>query len=78
MNDTVELCVEHHGETKCFEAVFSQFGFSYRITIDVRNNPVIFEPDEERNWRARVENGAADKETLELIPLLAAQLHELL
>lgn len=78
MYETLELCVEHGGELKCFPAVFSQYGFSYRITIDIKGTVVIFEPDEEREWRARIEDGTPTKEATELIPLVAEKLKELL
>ena len=78
MYETLEICIDHAGKTKCFHAVFSRYGYSYRIVVDIKNIQVIFEPDEERQWRARVETGMPDKETYELIPLLAAKLNDLL
>lgn len=46
------LSIKHHGQTRSYHGVFSQYGFSYRFTVDVDGNEVIFEPDEERNLRA--------------------------
>jgi hypothetical protein len=77
MYEIPDICVEHRGQTKCFPAVFTQTGFSYRITVTVNGIQVIFEPDEEREWRARVENNAPAKHLHELIPLIAEQLKEL-
>ena len=77
MHDALEICIEHRGQTKCFPAAFSQFGYSYRITVDVFNTPVIFEFDEERQWRARLENiTSPNKELQELVPLIAAELEK--
>jgi hypothetical protein len=65
------------GQTKCFPAIFSQYGYSYRITITILGMNVIFEPDEERQWRARFENNTPmNKDVQELLPLIAAELHE--
>ena len=77
MDNPFEICVEHHGQTKCFSAVFSQFGYTYRITITILDNDVIFEPDEERQWRARIENiTSMNKELQELVSLIVAELDE--
>ena len=77
MDESIEICVEHKGQTKCFPAVFSQYGYSYRITITILGMNVIFEPDEERQWRARMENNTPmNKDVQELLPLIAAELHK--
>ena len=77
MDEPIQICVEHNGQTKCFPAVFSQYGYSYRITITILGMNVIFEPDEERQWRARMENNTPmNNEVQELLPLIAAELHD--
>jgi len=77
MDESIEICVEHNGQTKCFPAIFSQYGYSYRITITILGMNVIFEPDEERRWRARIENNThMNKDVQELLPLIAAELDE--
>ena len=79
MYETLDICVEHRGQTKCFPSIFTQTGFSYRMTVTVHDTEVIFEPDEERQWRARLENNTTmNKEVQELIPLIADELKELL
>lgn len=75
MPDSLEICVDHRGQSKCFPVTFRKFGYSYRITVIVNDTEVIFEPDEERNFRARVEDHAkVTKELQELIPLIANEL----
>jgi hypothetical protein len=77
MDEELEICVEHKGEKKCFPAVFSKTGYSYRITVTINEIPVIFEPDEEREWRARIETVTPEnKDFYDLIKLVAAELHE--
>jgi hypothetical protein len=77
MDEPIEICVEHRGQTKCFPAVFSKYGYSYRITITILDTNVIFEPDEERQWRARIENNTPmTRDLQELVPLIAAELDE--
>jgi len=78
MYEIPDICVEHRGQTKCFPAVFNKTGYSYRITVTVNDIQVIFEPDEERQWRARLENNTPPKDFHELIPLIADELKELL
>lgn len=79
MYETLDICVEHRGQTECFPAIFTQTAFSYRMTVTVHDIQVIFEPDEERQWRARLENNLQmNKELQELIPLIADELKNLL
>jgi len=39
---------------KAYKGELQQFGYSYRIMIVIDEVQVIFEPDEERNFRAMV------------------------
>ena len=77
MPDSLEICVDHRGQSKCFPVTFRKFGYSYRITVIINNTEVIFEPDEERKFRARIDDHAkVTKEHQELIPLIANELEK--
>ena len=79
MDETLEICVDHRGQSKCFPVTFKKFGYSYRITVIANDTEVIFEPDEERNLRARIEDHSkVTKELQELIPLIGAALEKAL
>lgn len=72
-----ELNIKHRGETKTFHGTFSKYGYSYRFTIDIEGNEVIFEPDEERNLRAIVPAAMQDHSKMkELVPLIAEELQK--
>lgn len=75
MHHELEICVIYKGEQQCFPAVFNRLGYTYRFTVNIRDVSVIFEPDEERQWRARTESGQAlDKDVIALIPLVAEEI----
>ena len=54
MDDTFELPVNYKNEELLFPAEFLRMGYSYKIKVDVYGQMILFEPDEERNWRAVV------------------------
>ena len=50
-----ELPVEHGGATHLLKATLRQMGYTYRIIIHLNEQEIIFERDEEQQWRARTE-----------------------
>jgi len=50
--DEFQLPVTYNNETVYYTTVFLQYGYSYKLQVDIAGTPVFFEPDEERNWRA--------------------------
>jgi hypothetical protein len=54
MDETFELPVNYKNNELHFPAEFLRTGYSYKIQIDVYGKMIMFEPDEERNWRALV------------------------
>lgn len=72
-----ELSIKYRGGTKVFTCSFAQLGYTYRFIVQIDGNEVIFEPDEERNFRARLTSPAHPDHTLrEQIALVAAQLEQ--
>jgi hypothetical protein len=74
MNDSsFDLHVDYRNNEMIFPAQFLRTGYSYKIQVDVNGTFIDFEPDEERNWRAIVNedpenyNSKASKELLEAI-----------
>lgn len=72
MNEPFEIPVLYKGEHLFFPAKLLVSGYSYRIEADVKNEKIIFEPDEERHFRAIIaseksEPAKVDPELLKVI-----------
>ncbi|KAA8485060.1 hypothetical protein BDE36_2229 [Arcticibacter tournemirensis] len=83
MDDLLVLPVEYRGESLKFETRIFSYGYTYRVEVDIGGFKVIFEPDEERNYRAissaeqmdKKEN-MPDKDLLQAIALQLQALHQ--
>jgi hypothetical protein len=72
MNEPFDLPVMHRGEEIFFPAQLKQFGYTHRFVVNVRGTEIFFEPDEERNYRAIIEQEKVDKEvSIELLQAIA-------
>jgi hypothetical protein len=73
MDDDLEIRVTYKNQELIFLAKFIQFGYTYKFEVDVNGIPVLFEADEERNFRAIIDpaitntNQKIDKELIGLI-----------
>lgn len=73
MDDTFEILVTHNNKELIFKAKLLQSGYSYKFEMDVNAITVLFEPDEERNFRAIIHpstkqgNSKIDIELIKLI-----------
>lgn len=56
MADSFDITVAFKGTEHQFPAELRPFGFSYRIWVKVGEAELLFEPDEERNFRAILHN----------------------
>jgi hypothetical protein len=77
MNDPFELPVIFNGKEMMFQSQLQQYGYVHKLKINVNGNEVMFEPDEERQYRAIVspEAGEKIKQTdIELLKLIAEAL----
>ncbi len=52
MLDFFDLPVEYNGNEKLFPAELQPMGFTHKIKVTVEGIEILFEPDEERNYRA--------------------------
>ncbi len=52
MDEDFDIPVLYNNKEIAFKTKLLKFGYSYRFEVDIYGNPVIFEPDEERNLRA--------------------------
>jgi hypothetical protein len=76
--DEFDVAVEFHGKHLSFPARLLMFGYSYKIEVEVNTIKVLFEPDEERNYRALVDESDRQTIDVELLGAVAAALHEAL
>lgn len=56
MEDNFIIDISNDGVEMNFEARLIPFGYSYKIIINVNNIEVSFEPDENRDYRAIVQD----------------------
>ena len=52
MDEQFELPVEYKGQQHIFKATLLVYGLSHKFSVDVNGQVIVFEPDEERNYRA--------------------------
>lgn len=76
-----ELPVSYNGEELCFPGQLHQYGYSHKIEINVNGISLLFERDEERNWRVIVNPAELEKNKLintELLQAIAGSIEDLL
>ena len=77
MDDTFDIPVIYKNKQLIFNAKLLQSGYSYKFEVDLNGSNVLFEPDEERNFRAiidpSIEHGR-NKINIELIKLIVKAL----
>ncbi|WP_423149725.1 hypothetical protein [Rubrolithibacter danxiaensis] len=80
MEETFTLKANYKGEERGFEAKLVSYGYSYRFHVDIDGVGVFFEPDEERRYRAILDNEAIEKNlksNVELVQLVGKKIEEL-
>jgi len=76
MDESFDLPVTYNGKEEQFPAKLVKFGYSYRIEVEIDESIILFEPDEERNWRAQ-SIGDMEKNKKITTGLLQAIVHSL-
>lgn len=80
MPESFELPVWYKEKELMLPAELQARNASHRIIVQIENFPFIFEPDEERNYRAVIsaeDHSKAEKIDRELLKAVAETLHEL-
>ena len=57
MSEQFSLNINYNNQELELESEFQPWGYTYRINIRVNDMIVVFEPDEERNYRAIIPLG---------------------
>ena len=62
MPDDFDIPVTYKGKEHSFPASLVSTGYSYKIQVDVFGKTISYEPDEERNFRALINNADLDQQ----------------
>jgi hypothetical protein len=57
-----ELPVTWRKEEMLFKARLLKLGYGFKMEVEIDGRPVLFEPDEEGNWRAMTDPSTCEKE----------------
>ena len=71
-DDTFKIPVTYRGEELSFPAKFLMSGYTHKIQVEVDEQLIMFEPDEERNYRAILNAAQLEKGAKIDVPLLQA------
>lgn len=74
MDETFDLPVFYNNEEILLPAQLHQYGYTYKIEVEVNGRSIFFERDEERNWRAIAENNTSVN--FELLQAISISLQE--
>ena len=76
MNEEFDLSVVFDNKQYHFKTKLLQFPLTHKFQVDVNDIEVLFEPDEERNYRAVLPENADDQKPpdIELLKAIAGEL----
>jgi hypothetical protein len=80
MAEHFQLHITCQGKQKVYEAQLLQLGYLHKIQVDMEGATILFEPDEESNYRALVGEEQVQKSkaiSIELLQSVAQQLQTL-
>lgn len=79
MDESFELPVDYQGREIVLPGKLTRRGYSYQLHIEVEGVEIIFEPDEERNFRAMIDHPDAQKKiNIDLVRAIGEALDKLL
>ena len=52
MDEQFDLPIQYKGEQYIFKGALIVHGYTHKFNVDVNGQTIVFEPDEERNYRA--------------------------
>lgn len=77
MPESFELPVQFKDKTILLPAELQIWGYGHRIVVTLDGQAIVFEPDEERNYRAIISNGEKPP-ALEMIKAITESIESLL
>ena len=81
MDEQFELPVFFNNAELSFPTRLLNYGYSYKLEVDMDGTKLLFEPDEERNWRALIayeELDANKKLSVDLLKAVASSIEEIM
>lgn len=76
MPESFTLTIFHKGVEQSYDAELRLMGYTHKIAVNIEGTEILFEPDEERNYRALLSEPEIHNKKFdtELIGLIAAEL----
>jgi hypothetical protein len=76
MSEQFTFTIPYKNENREFEAELRVFGYTHKIAISIDGTEILFEPDEERNYRAVLPGSDSTAKNMDtaLLELLAVEL----
>jgi len=77
MDEQFDLMIEYKGENYNFDAALVVHGYAYKFNVDVNGQIIVFETDEEGNYRALLNPNELEKNqniNIELLKKIAEAL----
>jgi hypothetical protein len=81
VDNSFGLPVNYKGKELVFEGQLHQYGYTHKIELNINGVSVLYERDEERNWRALIDPSQIEKNkliTIELLQAIADSIEEVL
>jgi hypothetical protein len=81
MNDTFEIPVSYKGNDLVFEARLLNYGYNYKIQVEINGIDVFLEPDEEKNFRVIVDPShleGKNKLNIELLEIIVSTIESVM
>jgi hypothetical protein len=80
MAEDFQIPVTYRNIELLIPARLLQYGYSFRIEVDINGGKVFFERDEERNWRAVIHSPENNKDNIpdpELLQKIATSIEDI-
>ena len=81
MDEGFDLPVVFNNMELDFPVRFLHYGYSYKLEVDIDGAKILFEPDEERKWRALIaveDIPARKKINIDLLRAIASSIEKML
>ena len=74
MAESFILVVNYKGKEYQLDSELRVFGYTHKIAVNLEGGEILFEPDEERNYRAVIPEGSKIEIDIGLIQAIAKEL----
>ncbi len=74
MAESFTLVVNHKGKEYQLDSELRVYGYTHKIAINLEGEEILFEPDEERHYRAVIPEGSKTEIDIGLVQAIAKEL----